>query len=835
MDPFPVRPTPSPCVDRRCLSHVRTADGLLIQARLIYEQVAADPRGTVHQARELAARTNASASAEAHVHALRAVARAERALLRPDDARRCLNRAAAWARRYGLDQALAEVLVERAGVDQELGRLPEARRDLRLAGTLLPVDATEVRAEHAKQLGTLLQNGGQLVQAERIYSELLSSPVGSPRMRSIVANNLGLILSQQGRHREALRLLTETTHEAGKVGPAVHALLLQTTAWATVKAGRLADGLHGFARAEAAYREAGLSLGEHYIEYVDAMMDLRLGHEATAAAEQAWAEFGPDGPPLMMAETRLRMAQVALLQGDLELAVVAADDAAERFRRQGRPGWRARAQLAAAEARASAGIGDAADLATLRRAAGTLERLGSRGSAVRAHLAAGRIALTLDQPRLARTSLDKVRQLSRGAPTLVRLNGRIAAALQARSERNDAEVLRQCRTGLEDLRRHRAGLDSMRLRAAASGHGIELGRLGLRVALHRGSPHAVLGWMERTRGAALLPTFETSTVPRPAEIAEALGPRALAEYAVLDDELVAVTVQHGRLSLHPLGAVAPVREEVEALLFALRRMTRPQRPALAVATRVSAERALTRLRALLVDPLAIDPETELVVVPSSRLNRVPWSSLHPAPVSCAPSAALWLRTAARPPAGSSVVLLAGPGLEGATAEVEVLREVYPRALVLAPPESTVDAVSAALREASVAHLACHGRARLDNPMYSELVLSDGSLTVQRLEADAATPYRVVLAACGSGLDAELPADEMLGFVSALMAQGTAGLLSSLASIPDLHTVPLMRRLHQSVAQGRTIAQALHDARRWPADDDPAEFICAVAFTAHGAA
>lgn len=182
-----------------------------------------------------------------------------------------------------------------------------------------------------------------------------------------------------------------------------------------------------------------------------------------------------------------------------------------------------------------------------------------------------------------------------------------------------------------------------------------------------------------------------------------------------------------------------------------------------------------------------------------------------------------------------MVLLAGPGLDGAEAEVDALSRVYPQAVVLAPPSSTVEAASDALRQASVAHLACHGRARLDNPMYSELVLADGSLTVQRLETDGAAPYRAVLAACGSGLDAELPADEMLGFVSALMAQGTAGVLASIASIPDLHTVPLMRRVHQGLAGGMTVAHALHEARLSLDHDDPADFICSVAFAAHGAA
>ena len=99
------------------------------------------------------------------------------------------------------------------------------------------------------------------------------------------------------------------------------------------------------------------------------------------------------------------------------------------------------------------------------------------------------------------------------------------------------------------------------------------------------------------------------------------------------------------------------------------------------------------------------------------------------------------------------MLVAGPDVPGGVREIELLGELYPDAVVLRPPDSTAGAVTAALAGADLAHLACHGRVRSDNPIFSSLLLSDGPLTVHELElrgAGGRAPRRIVLAACESG-------------------------------------------------------------------------------------
>jgi hypothetical protein len=621
--------------------------------------------------------------------------------------------------------------------------------------------------------------------------------------------------------------------------------------------------------------------------------------------------------------------------------VAAAEAASRSFRSQRRGAWAARATVVGVQARARDGEVAAAQLDAARRAAVTLERLGIVSSAVDAYLVAGRVAVLLGRAAVARRTLSRASELAAGGPVLTRLKGRVAAALHAQALRDDRAAVEHCRAGLSDLTRHRAALPSMELRALASGHGADLGRLGLEVLLRTGSALRVLEWMERTRSAALLAVEppvtegiedelaalwsvhaelaharrEQGTEPAellaelagiearirrdawarqasvqldgrltpPAELRRLLGGQVLVEYGILDGELLAVVLEPRRTRLVRLAQLDRVRYEADALLFALRRLARPGAPASLAAFRASADAGLRRLAELLLHPLGLERDAPLVVVPPTDLQRLPWPALHPAPVAVAPSGSFWARTArpahprpdgawrddgpgqaeatgrpdgagrpggpghpepaerlggpgyhkgpGQPPGG--VVLVAGPDLPGAAAEIEVLRSLHDRPTVLAPPASTVRAVAEALDGAALAHLACHGRLRADNPTFSSLQLSDGPLTVHELHLRGLAPRRMILASCESGADVSYEGNEMLGFVSALIARGTAGLVASSVMVPDLEAVPLMRALHAHVAAGATLAGALHAARATLDLDDPAGFVSWCAFTAFG--
>ncbi len=136
---------------------------------------------------------------------------------------------------------------------------------------------------------------------------------------------------------------------------------------------------------------------------------------------------------------------------------------------------------------------------------------------------------------------------------------------------------------------------------------------------------------------------------------------------------------------------------------------------------------------------------------------------------------------------------------------------------------------------ALAHIACHCFVRGDNPTFSSLLLADGYLTVHELDLRSDVPHRVVLAACDSGKDVSYEGNELLGFVSTLMARGAAGVLASSVLVPDEGVLPFMTGLHKGLSSGQTLTQALFEARATLDPGDPGQFVAWCAFNAYGAA
>jgi tetratricopeptide (TPR) repeat protein len=864
---------------------------ILIQATEAYVKVIADPEVGGPEAAALVLEARRADEPEALVLALRAEAWWHRIRLDGHRAKRLLDDAVRIGRRHGLTGPLGQVLVTRGAVNHELGRPLAAQRDFDRAAGLI---ADDMAAELAAQQGALHQNQGRLAEAARLYRRVLASPGVPADVRVKVANNLGVLEGERGRPQVALGWLDQAALAAPQVGPGYVAHVAESRATVTVRAGRLPEGLALLGAAARAWEAAGLPLGELQVESADALLELRLLPEAYAQATAAVESLDRAGVPLMAAEARLRVAQLLLLMDALGDAAAAADSVAAVFRRHRRASWAARADLVAVSARLDAGQGAPGDPALARRAAATLRRSGATAAVVPALLVAGRAAASAGRPASALSSWEAALALSRRAPVLVRLRGRVAGALAGRLAGDDGVVLRHSRAGLADLARHRSSLASYELRVLASGQGVELGRLGLAALVRGGTPGQALDWMERTRAAAVsavspLSTGGDETAELDSELAAmraaaaevraapggrrqaeltgrqaelearirqsswlrtgarirpparlslaslrgALGDRVLVEYDVLDGDVIAAVVSPGRTRLVRLGPLAAVTFEINALLFALRRLARG---AGSTAAALGTARAgLTKLAALLLGPLELPPHPGLVVVPVGVLQRVPWSALHPVPVSIAPAAAMWERSARSAPPGGDVVLVAGPDVPGGSAEIDALAAVHPGAVVLRPPASTAGAVVSALSRASLAHLACHGRVRPDNPIFSSLLLADGPLTVHELELRGLAPHRIVLAACESGSEVGYEGNETLGFVSALLARGSAGLVASAIVVPDWDVVPLMRSLHASVLQGASLASALFAARAELDVSDPRAFVSWCAFNAFGAA
>jgi CHAT domain-containing protein len=293
----------------------------------------------------------------------------------------------------------------------------------------------------------------------------------------------------------------------------------------------------------------------------------------------------------------------------------------------------------------------------------------------------------------------------------------------------------------------------------------------------------------------------------------------------------------GRQSLHPLGPSTAIEPSARMVRFWLRRVLMRFGSA-GIADRRLAEEA-DRLDALLLAPLADRlAGAELVIAPTTVAHSVPWSLLPTVagrPVSVVPSAAWWVRASeqTRPhsadDAPAQVVLAAGPGVPAGEAEVRELADRYAGPAVLTGAAATVDAVTAALDGAGLAHLAAHGNFRADQPLLSSLRLADGPLTGYDLERLTRAPEVIMLASCSAAMAEVRPGDELMGFAAALLAQGTGAVVAPLLPVPDEATRLAVLAVHEALRTGAGPAAALAAAGR-----DSTERVTAAAFLCLGA-
>ena len=548
-------------------------------------------------------------------------------------------------------------------------------------------------------------------------------------------------------------------------------------------AGRRDATLLGSARQVAgALDYAGWPTASASARLLSAQLALALGRTRLARTELEHASVHRTGPVGVRVQARHAQALLRLLDGDRRGAGAAL-----------RAGWRAleehRATLGATDLRVGAGA-HAVELSALGLRLAAESR---RPDQVLAWAERGRAGALYQPPAQAPQGTPLAGALDALRTTVADLDA------AAKSGESTAALLRR-QAALEDAVRRQA-----QLAAAAAGH-------APRPSLDRA---ALLG---------------------------ALGDAALVEFVVVDGALLAVVASDGRLSLHDLGAAAEAARESEALRMALGRLTRRGGPApLRAAARAGAGHAASALASQLIEPLKhrIDARP-LVLVPTGVLHGTPWAALPGLPMQCsvAPSAALWLRGAlagsARAAAGDAVLLAAGPGLEHADGEITALSALYPGAAAWPAARAGVDDVRGRLPHVTLAHLACHGRFRTDNPLFSALELTGGHLSVFELERLARVPERLVLSACDAGLSAIRPGDELMGLAATLLRLGARSLVASVLPVPDEPTQRLMVALHRALLAGSPVSTALGQARAALDLDADEDRVAAAAFLAFGA-
>jgi len=322
------------------------------------------------------------------------------------------------------------------------------------------------------------------------------------------------------------------------------------------------------------------------------------------------------------------------------------------------------------------------------------------------------------------------------------------------------------------------------------------------------------------------------------ELRADLGQRTLLQYGELDGRLLGVAVTRRALRWADLGPAAAVAHSGQQLAFALRRLSQPRSSASVTSALSSARRELASLADTLIAPFAsaVEGAREIIVAAPATLLSIPWGVvplLGGGPVRVVPAAASWHDTVDCLPASDNVVLVAGPDLDGAPAEVAAIASRYPAATQYVGPDASCEAVRAAAAGARMVHLACHGRLRADSAGFSSLRLEDGPLTVHDLEHLPQPAHHWVLAACDMGSPGQVSGGALEGVLAALLSGGAAGIVAAIVSVPDVPTAELMIALHGELARGATLSEAMRSARRSIDTTDPMGFVTGMAFSCYG--
>ena len=392
-----------------------------------------------------------------------------------------------------------------------------------------------------------------------------------------------------------------------------------------------------------------------------------------------------------LAEAQLARAEVALLEGRLEIARRVAGQAKNGFVRRGNDTRAQLAELLVLQAKLRQGR----RLADVAGAAGRLsERLGSAGLeedgrvaalvAARAFIATGRF----DEAGAFAELASRLRSGDRiGTRLLTRLVRAELAAARGDRRARSAEL----RGGLVDLQRYQSRFGSLDLQTASVVHGRELAELGLADAIVDGRPAEVFAWAERSRAlAARLPPVRPPDDPdaaallaqlrgvrsaqrsaeltgrpdpelrrrraalekqirqrawfapgqgevesdRPASLStarEALAEQSgcLVAYLSVRDELHALVVTARAAQVVPLGQLGPLRTALHRVRADLDVLALSQVPEqVRAVVRKSLGNGLRRLDDGLWRPIAGRTGSgPVVVVPTSSLGTVPWTAM----------------------------------------------------------------------------------------------------------------------------------------------------------------------------------------------------------------
>ena len=313
-----------------------------------------------------------------------------------------------------------------------------------------------------------------------------------------------------------------------------------------------------------------------------------------------------------------------------------------------------------------------------------------------------------------------------------------------------------------------------------------------------------------------------------AQLQAALGvDRALVEYAIIGDKLVAFVVTDQRVEVvRDLASESEVVAEIDRCRFQIDTL-RYGSPQVRSHLPTLAERTRRHLRSL-YDRLfrVIEPkigDRQLVIVPHGALHYLPFQALHDGKqylierreISYAPSAVVLQQCLKRPKhhfRSASLFAVPDEQIPGVSDELRAVEPIFPQVTRFFDQAATTEALRQNAGDVDVLHLACHAQFRSDNPLFSSLILADGRFTARDAYGLKLNCGLVTLSGCETGMNAVAPGDELMGLARGFLSAGSPIVMMSLWTIDDEATAELMVAFYSELASTQSPATALRTAQ-----------------------
>lgn len=221
----------------------------------------------------------------------------------------------------------------------------------------------------------------------------------------------------------------------------------------------------------------------------------------------------------------------------------------------------------------------------------------------------------------------------------------------------------------------------------------------------------------------------------------------------------------------------------------------------------------------------------LLVVPYRALHYIPFHALHDGKryiienheVCYSPSAAVIRHSLAARRGSFQRAALFGISDERTPRvreEILALAPLFPDAVAFLDNQATIASLYENSSNVDVLHLACHGRFRPDNPLFSSLQLADGWFNVRDAYRLNLATDLVTLSACETGVSALAPGDELMGLARGFFSAGAPSLIVSLWTVEDEATATLMTDFYSRLQTGAGLAASLRHAQCRLLEDHP---------------